>query len=139
MSAMGQMRTNAVQQTATSFMSFKHLVSERVQLARIARDGAIPAFWTRSRCRSKSHSFLIAQTPVLPVFTRFFSRRNLRRYAKIHIPRLASSSRSMSATVGSALSCKIGNGVAHADTRYAVARGTNRARYSFPGLKIGGL
>jgi hypothetical protein len=39
MSAMCQMRTHAVQQTATPF---KHLVSERVRLARTARDGAIP-------------------------------------------------------------------------------------------------
>ena len=38
------MRTHAVQQTATSFKSFKHLASERVQLARTARAPYPPRF-----------------------------------------------------------------------------------------------
>ena len=53
-----------MQQTATSFKSFKHLASERVQLARTARAPYPPRFWTRSCCRSKSHSFSIIRTPV---------------------------------------------------------------------------
>ena len=68
MSATCQMRTHAVQQTATPF---KHLVSERVRLARTARDGAMPGLDSIA-LSTEVPAIFIARTSVRSVFTRLF-------------------------------------------------------------------
>ena len=66
-----------MQQTATSFKSFKHLASERVQLARTTRAPYPPRFLDSITLTIEVPFIFDCPDSIRSVFTSLFSRRNL--------------------------------------------------------------